>query len=394
MQKLGTTMANDVVTNFGFLTLGSRLKRIGEALQADTQKIVDSYALRIQPSFYPLLAVIDRDGPLTIGELATAVGISQPGVTRTVGILQKQALLEVTQSSNDQRRRVVALTGEGQKLVDFSKRRIWPRIERAVRDLCADLSGPLLDQLAHMEDGLAATSLIDRASDAPQRDEHPLDRPAWSTLTTDHARFSRGGALARRFEPDNIPFVGIGADDEQSLHAASALMLPGETLYVVQQGPIGELPGTETLAGAKVVQMLCEQSIAALPHDGIERLSAADAADMLALATLTKPGPFSLRAGELGEFWGVRIDGRLAAMAGTRFVTGKFTELSGVCTHPDFQGRGLGRKLSVFVARRFIDRGKVPFLHAFDTNQAAIGLYESIGFRIRTKLNVKVVRRR
>ena len=106
------------------------------------------------------------------------------------------------------------------------------------------------------------------------------------------------------------------------------------------------------------------------------------------MATLTKPGPFSLRAGELGEFWGVR------SMAGwppwpVPAFSREFTEFSGVCTHPDFQGRGLARRLSVFVARRFI-AGETPFLHAFDTNQAAIGLYETIGFRLRTKLNVKV----
>ena len=114
---------------------------------------------------------------------------------------------------------------------------------------------------------------------------------------------------------------------------------------------------------------------------------------MLELAALTKPGPFSRRGGELGEFWGVKIDGRLAAMAGTRMVLPGYTELSGVCTHPDFQGRGLGRRLVDVRRRRFIARGETPFLHAFDTNQRAIGLYESIGFRIRTKLNVSMVRR-
>lgn len=80
-------------------------------------------------------------------------------------------------------------------------------------------------------------------------------------------------------------------------------------------------------------------------------------------------------------------------MAGTRMVLDGHTELSGVCTHPDFQGRGLGRRLSVFVARRFQERGEIPFLHAFDTNERAIGLYESIGFRIRTKLNVAILKR-
>ncbi len=34
-----------------------------------------------------------------------------------------------------------------------------------------------------------------------------------------------------------------------------------------------------------------------------------------------------------------------------------FTELSGVCTHPDAQGRGLGRLLSVFITQRVLARG-------------------------------------
>ena len=40
----------------------------------------------------------------------------------------------------------------------------------------------------------------------------------------------------------------------------------------------------------------------------IERLTDADALAMLALATLTKPGPFGLRTPCLGEFWGVGAD--------------------------------------------------------------------------------------
>ena len=48
-------MSNDIIQNFGFLTLGSRMKRIGEMLHADTQRIVDSYGLGIQPSIIPCL---------------------------------------------------------------------------------------------------------------------------------------------------------------------------------------------------------------------------------------------------------------------------------------------------------------------------------------------------
>ncbi|TIP53805.1 MAG: transcriptional regulator [Mesorhizobium sp.] len=132
----------DILRSLGFLCLGSRMKRMGEQLQADTQRVLDRLDLRIQSSQYPLLAALDRLGPLPVGELG---------------------LVEVNSSDDDQRRRIVSLTGNGKRLVERAKRDIWPSIENAVADLCADLSGPLLDQLAAIEDRLAETPLNRRA---------------------------------------------------------------------------------------------------------------------------------------------------------------------------------------------------------------------------------------
>lgn len=154
-------MMEDVLRSLGYLCLGSRLKRIGEQLQADTQRLLDGLDVRLQSSQYPLLAALDRLGPLPVGELAQSLGVTQPGVTRSVSLLADLGLVEVTQSNDDQRRRMVALTKSGQRLVDVAKRDVWPRIESAVADLCRDLSGPLLDQLAAIEDGLA-TAPLDR----------------------------------------------------------------------------------------------------------------------------------------------------------------------------------------------------------------------------------------
>ncbi len=157
-------MTEDVVRSFGFLTLGTRMKRIGERLQADTQKIIESCEAPIQASQYPFLAALDRLGPLTIGELAEAIGITQPGATRTVGQLVELGLLGSETAPDDQRRRIVSLTREGQRLVAAAKRDVWPRIREAVADLCGDLDGPLLDQLASIEDGLAAAPLDRRVA--------------------------------------------------------------------------------------------------------------------------------------------------------------------------------------------------------------------------------------
>ena len=103
---------------------------------------------------------------------------------------------------------------------------------------------------------------------------------------------------------------------------------------------------------------------------------------MLALATLTKPGPFAPRTHELGEFFGIKSTGRPRRDGRRADEAPGFTEVSGVCTHPDARGRGFARVLSAHVARRIVARGETPYLHAVATNTAAIGLYESLGFRL------------
>jgi len=156
-------MVEDVVRAFGFLTLGTRMKRVGERLQADTQQIIDGFDVGgVQPGQFPFLAAMDRLGPLAIGELAEAIGITQPGATRAIGQLVRLGLCRVRQAPSDQRRKIVTLTKKGRRIVDDVKRDLWPRIEGAVADLCGGLSGPLLDQLAAIEEGLAAKPLSRR----------------------------------------------------------------------------------------------------------------------------------------------------------------------------------------------------------------------------------------
>lgn len=156
-------MAEDVVRVLGYLTLGTRLKRIGDRMQADTQRILDAHGLAILAGQGPFLAAIDRLGPLTIGELAKAVGVTQPGATRTVAQLAEKGLVAITASGEDQRQRRASLTAQGKRLVSVGKRAVWPIIERAVRELCHELKGPLLEQLSILEDGLEDERLFRRA---------------------------------------------------------------------------------------------------------------------------------------------------------------------------------------------------------------------------------------
>ena len=159
----------DIVQKLGYLTLGTRMKRVGERLQADTQRILESCELTLPAGQWPFLAAIDRLGPMTVGDLAKAVGVTQPGATRTVALLVEEGLVTAVSSDDDQRRKHVSLTAQGRRLVVTGKQVAWPAIESAVRDLCHELKGPLLDQLDAIEDGLATKPLHRRAGAAAEK---------------------------------------------------------------------------------------------------------------------------------------------------------------------------------------------------------------------------------
>lgn len=222
---------------------------------------------------------------------------------------------------------------------------------------------------------------------------HILDRPVWSALASRQAALAEGGSLAMRYQTSVHPFACCLDNRPASLAALAELASPGDTQIFLQADEIVVPQGFATVALADGVQMLAEKTFPEIDDDRIEPLGETDAADMLELATLTKPGPFTMKALALGDFWGIRVNGRLIAMAGERLKVEGSTELSGVCTHPDFRGQGLGQLMTLFAAGKICARGEQPFLHTYAANETAIGLYGKLGFRLRTRMNVAVIER-
>ncbi len=223
---------------------------------------------------------------------------------------------------------------------------------------------------------------------------HPLDRPVWSSLTTHHAGLSEGDGRARRFLRDINLFASARDDQPDALQALSELVGSGESVFILQVPAIVRPPELTLTKSALGVQMVvADRRTREYEATDIVKLTDADAPEMLALARLTEPGPFLARTHRMGTFLGIRVGERLAAMAGERMRFPGYTEVSGVCTHPDFRGRGYARRLSTAVTAAIEARGEQPFLHAWKTNVAAISLYEALGFRIRCDVNVAVLSR-
>jgi len=218
---------------------------------------------------------------------------------------------------------------------------------------------------------------------------NPLDNPVWHALTGPHAVLALGAGAARHYPRDVTPFSAISVATPAAYADLARDLSPGLEARLFRAAEEAPPPGWTIVSARPIRQMVADPAGLAAPRPAeaeLVALGSNDAADMLALAEVAKPGPFGRRTGDLDRFVGWRApDGRLLAMAGERFRLPGHVELSAICVHPDARGRGLGAALTLRLARDALARGEVPFLHVFPDNPAA-ALYARLGFRERATL--------
>jgi ribosomal protein S18 acetylase RimI-like enzyme len=238
--------------------------------------------------------------------------------------------------------------------------------------------------------------LIEPALNAPDVSDaaHPLDNPVWGALTTRHSGLAEGSSEAWRYPAQIAPFAAT-ADNSTERFAALERFIATEEDYIalVLTSPAVPPSPFESVLAISVDQMVLTSAFHATPFAELVTLGAEDVPEMMALVELTKPGPFGVRTRELGNYIGIRDGNRLVAMAGERMRLDGFTEISAVCTHPDYRGRGFARVLITRLAQAVSARGETPFLHVASENSTAIALYRELGFTLRQTMHFMVLRR-
>jgi ribosomal protein S18 acetylase RimI-like enzyme len=212
-----------------------------------------------------------------------------------------------------------------------------------------------------------------------------LDNPPWSALTTVHSPFAQGTPEAKRYRPGILPFAAFSGEGRAA--DLDPFIAAGETFYLI--GALPPLPAHWTLElELPCAQLLAPENLHCMPQptEAITLLTDADQADMYALISSIQPGYYLPDTPQLGDYCGIRRNGRLIAMAGERMRLTGFSELSAICTHPDYIGHGYAQQLIAWLCRRQHAAGITPFLHVSLANERALRLYIHLGFRHRREI--------
>ncbi|MBQ4853912.1 GNAT family N-acetyltransferase [Rhodanobacter sp. B2A1Ga4] len=206
-----------------------------------------------------------------------------------------------------------------------------------------------------------------------------LDNPFWFALRSRHQAIALRRGEAARYPAEFAPFLGVASAQADVAAAIASLVGAGESVYLLGVAPT--LPhGWALDAFAPLAQMICPTPTAVIDGPPVIELTEVHRADVLALTALVYPHYFRPRTMELGRYFGIYQDGRLAAMIGERLGMDAQQEISAVCTHPDFNGRGYARRLLALLSNDNLERGRLPFLHVSHQNRRAKSLYEQMGY--------------
>lgn len=216
-------------------------------------------------------------------------------------------------------------------------------------------------------------------------EDYKLDNPVWYSLSESHKTFAVNYDDIKFYHPDYCPFGGFQYP-RNTLDPMTEYSRMIGNFFIVGERP--DIPIPLNMQKELVcLQMIIKHKINIEQKDDITPLSADQAKDLIELVNLVQPGYFKRKTFQLGDYFGIIKNNTLISVSGERMKMNDFVEVSSIVTHPDHTGKGYAKQLIAHTVNRIMDQDKIPYLHVLETNEAAIKLYEKLGFAIRRKIS-------
>lgn len=221
---------DDLLEELGALALGSRLKRLSDALMQDGGRIYDEVHPGFEPRWFPVFSYLYKKGPTSITGLARGLGVSHPGINKVGNELIEARLVAPYRDRNDKRKRVLALTSTGRDRYQVLEP-AWRDIRQALQSAVDECGGDFIGQLTALEKSFARRDFVSRFRDQHEKDSEEVEIRSFKPGYADAFRTLNAAWIERYFKMEDADRRVLG-------DPAGKIIEPGgEVLFAVSKGP-------------------------------------------------------------------------------------------------------------------------------------------------------------
>ncbi|MGV6832511.1 MAG: bifunctional helix-turn-helix transcriptional regulator/GNAT family N-acetyltransferase [bacterium] len=158
----------DALRGLGYVSLGSRLKRLSDHLMRESQLVYDHYGIDFDPYLFPIVQLIKHHKSITNSEIKEALNYTQPAVTQAINKLLNKEYVTLITDASDKRKKIITLSEKGETITHKLKP-LWAAFEKSIQEITATNSGSFINAINGIEDNIKMKSfselIIENASE-------------------------------------------------------------------------------------------------------------------------------------------------------------------------------------------------------------------------------------
>lgn len=153
-------MPENIINELGALAIGTRMRRLYDALNRDAARIYEEHGLAFEAKYFALFYLISKRKMIGITDIAEELSLTHPAIIHLAKGLEQKGYIESVRSADDNRKRMLRLSSKGiRSLPAFEK--VWKQFTRLNKKLFQE-QHPLLQTLQALEQALEKKNYYQR----------------------------------------------------------------------------------------------------------------------------------------------------------------------------------------------------------------------------------------